>query len=226
MEKCVVITGAGRGLGRALAARFAERDYTVIGCTASASSLESLQVEFAAPHTFSQVDVSDDGAMGSWAEEQLAAGHVPAYLINNAALINHNAPLWEVPAAEFQRLVDVNICGVHHVIRHWLPAMVERQQGIVVNYSSTWGRTTSPEVAPYCASKFAIEGLTQALAQELPAGMAAVALNPGVIDTDMLRSCFGSAASMYPQADAWSERAIEFLLGLDASHNGQSLSVP
>ena len=104
--------------------------------------------------------------------------------------------------------------------------MVARKQGVVVNFSSGWGRSTSPEVAPYCASKWAVEGLTMALAQELPRGMGAIPLNPGVIDTDMLRSCFGSSASDYPDARAWSERAAPFLLQLGRKDNGKPLSVP
>ena len=78
-----------------------------------------------------------------------------------------------------------NIKGVASVIRYFTPAMIDRGTGVIVNFSSGWGRSTSPEVAPYCATKWAIEGLTGALSQELPAGLAAVALNPGVIDTDM-----------------------------------------
>lgn len=226
MNQTVVITGVGRGLGRALARRFAERDWTVVGCTASSDSLKSVQSELGPPHRLTQVDVADDSQVAAWAARHLADGLVPDFLINNAALMNRTAVLWEVPPDEFRRLMKVNIDGTYHVIRHWLPAMIERGSGMVINFSSTWGRSTSPQVAPYCASKFAIEGLTQALAQELPRGMAAVALNPGVINTDMLQICFGSAASGYPDAEEWSQRAIEFLLGLDTGNNGQSVSVP
>ena len=89
------------------------------------------------------------------------------------------------------------------MIRHAVPVMIERGKGIIVNFSSGWGRSTSPEVAPYCASKWAIEGLSQALAQELPRGLAAMALNPGVINTRMLQTCWGEHASSYEDADNW-----------------------
>jgi hypothetical protein len=98
-------------------------------------------------------------------------------------------------------------------------------KGVIVNMSSGWGRSVAPDVAPYCASKWAIEGLTKALAQELPDGMAAVPLNPGVIDTDMLRTCFQDGASSYPKADAWARTAGPFILGLGPKDNGRSLSV-
>ena len=119
----------------------------------------------------------------------------------------------------------MNLRGVANVIRHFVPAMVARKKGVIVNLSSGWGRSTAPEVAPYCASKFAIEGLTQALAQELPAGMAAVALNPGVIDTDMLRSCWADGAASYPKAEAWAKTAAPFILQLGPKDNGRPLSV-
>jgi len=111
------------------------------------------------------------------------------------------------------------------VLRHFLPSMVARRQGVIVNISSGWGRSTSPEVAPYCATKWAIEGLTQALAQELPAGMAAVPLNPGIIHTQMLESCFGPEAASYPSPQEWAERAIPLLLRLGPKHNGRPMSV-
>ena len=108
----------------------------------------------------------------------------------------------------------------------YVPAMVAAGRGVVANFSSYWGRSTSPEVAPYCASKWAMEGLSQALAQELPPGMAAVALNPGIINTEMLQSCFGSGAASYPTAEHWAALAVPFLAGLGPSDNGESLTVP
>jgi NAD(P)-dependent dehydrogenase (short-subunit alcohol dehydrogenase family) len=96
---------------------------------------------------------------------------------------------------------------------------------LIVNFSSGWGRSTDAEVAPYCATKWAVEGLTQALAQELPKGLAAIPLNPGIIDTDMLRSCFGGSASSYPSPQEWAKRAVPFLLKLGPRENGQPLTV-
>jgi NAD(P)-dependent dehydrogenase (short-subunit alcohol dehydrogenase family) len=114
----------------------------------------------------------------------------------------------------------------YYVLRHFVPAMIERRQGVIVNFSSTWGRSTSPEVAPYCATKWAVEGLTRALAEELPPGMAAVPLNPGIIHTEMLQSCFGAAAAEYPDADDWARRAVPFLLKIGPKDNGKPLTAP
>ena len=221
----IVVTGVSRGLGRAMIEGFVAAGHVVAGCARSAANIEQLQDQFDAPHRFDVVDIRSDADVHRWSETVLAAGPIDM-LVNNAAMINANAPLWQVPVDEFDALIDVNIKGTANVVRHFLPAMVERRSGVVVNFSSTWGRTTSPEVAPYCATKWAIEGLTRALADELPAGMAAVPLNPGIIDTDMLRSCFGDSASAYPSAQEWAARAVPFLLQITASDNGHALTVP
>jgi len=222
--KTIVITGVTRGCGRAMAEGFIRAGHTVFGCGRSATEIARLQKVFPAPHDFSVVDVTDDAQVAAWAK-RIVSKNVPDLLINNAALINRSAPLWQVPAKEFSEVIDVNIKGVASVIRHFIPAMVARKSGVIVNFSSGWGRSTDAEVAPYCATKWAIEGLTQSLAQELPPGMAAVPLNPGIIDTDMLRSCFGGSAGSYPSPDEWAKAAVPFLLKLGPADNGKPLSV-
>jgi NAD(P)-dependent dehydrogenase (short-subunit alcohol dehydrogenase family) len=225
-RRTILITGVSRGLGRAMTEGFARSGHTVIGCARQPHSVLELLEEFPLPHNFEVVDVADDDQVGRWAERILAEFGPPDLLLNNAALINENAPLWDVPPDEFAQLVNVNIGGVYHVIRHFVPAMIQRGGGVIVNFSSGWGRSTSPDVAPYCTTKWAIEGMTRALADELPSDMAAVPLNPGVINTEMLQSCFGSASASYPSAKQWAEKAVPFLLSLDASHNGQPMTVP
>lgn len=222
----IVLTGATRGLGRALLEGFVDRGHVVHGCGLKAEGVAALRRRFPSPHTFHRVDVASDAAVRRWAERVLAEAGPPDLLINNAAVVNANAVLWKISAEEFQRVLDVNVQGIANVVRHFVPPMVRRKRGVIVNFSSGWGRSTSPEVAPYCASKYAVEGLTQALAQELPAGMAAVPLNPGIIDTDMLRSCFGRDAGKYPPPADWARRAVPFILKLGAEDNGRSLSVP
>jgi len=224
-EKLVVISGVSRGLGRALAEAWLTQGHRVWGCGRSPECIEELQSRWP-DSRFAMVDVADSQAVATWAGECLAAGECPDLVVNNAALINANAFLWEVPVDEFSGVIDVNIKGVFHIIRNFLPPMLKRRQGVVVNFSSGWGRSTSAEVAPYCASKWAIEGLTQALAQELPSGMAAIALNPGIIHTGMLESCFGGMADRYPDAATWARRAAPFILELGSQHNGQPLTVP
>lgn len=225
ITKSIVLTGVTRGLGRALLEGFIQRGHTVAGCGRSAKSIDELNKMYGSPHRFTVVDVTNDIAVQSWANSLLSAAEPPDLLINNAAIINRGAPLWELSADEFNQVTNININGVANVIRHFVPAMIRRGSGVIANFSSGWGHSTSPEVAPYCATKFAIEGLTQSLAQELPPGLAAVAVNPGIIDTDMLRSCFGDNASAYQTPKEWAEIAVPFFLALNQRHNGQSLTV-
>jgi len=224
--KTVLITGITRGCGRALAEEFIRRGHTVIGCGRSVKEIAALAGKFPAPSHFSAVNVASDPQVAAWAKEVLSSHAVPDLVLNNAALINHLAPLWKVPAQEFSNVIDVNIKGTANVIRHFVPAMIARGRGVIVNFSSGWGRSTDAEVAPYCATKWAIEGLTQSLAQELPPGLAAAALNPGIINTDMLRKCWADGARNYPSPEEWAQSAAPFLLNLDATCNGKQLTVP
>lgn len=221
----IVITGVTRGTGLALAEWYIAHGHTVAGCGRSGPEIFNLRFAHPEPHRFEVVDVSQPVKVSIWAEKALGQG-VPDILINNAGVMNDPAPLWKVPAEKFSQLMAVNVNGVANVIRAFAPAMIERKKGVIVNFSSGWGRSVSPEVAPYCASKWAIEGLTKALAQELPAGMAAVPLNPGVIDTAMLRQCWGGGASAYPKPEKWAETAAPFILSLGPKDNGNSVSVP
>ena len=226
MAKRIVITGVTRGIGRGLTEEFARLGHTVIGCGRSADPVAALQSALGQPHDIAAVDVIDDRAVADWAKRTLAAHGAPDLLINNAAIINRNSRLVDVPAAEFNAVIDINIKGVANVTRHFAPAMIERNHGVIVNLSSGWGRSTSPDVAPYCATKWAIEGLSKAMADELPSGMACVPLSPGVVNTEMLQSCFGGGADTARKPDAFAKVAAPFLLALGPKDNGQSLTVP
>ena len=223
--RMIALTGCTRGCGRALAEFFIAQGHLIIGCGRSEKHIAELRGKFGPPHDFTALDVADDEAVQRWAERTTVTHGAPDLLINNAAVIASNAPLWKVPQAEISVTLNVNIAGTVNTIRHFVPVMAKRG-GVIVNFSSGWGRSTSPDVAIYCASKWAIEGLTQALAQELPSGLAAVALNPGIINTEMLRSCFGTGAASHPKPAEWAKRAGPFLLGLTAKDNGRPLEVP
>ncbi len=224
-HKRILITGVSRGLGRALTDKFIQLGHTVIGCARDKTAIARLKKQYGLPHRFEAVDVADDAQVERWAKAVLAEAGPPDLLLNNAALMNNPAPLWQVPRAEFDALIDVNIKGVANVIRHFVPAMVAKKHGVICNFSSGWGRSTDAQVAPYCATKWAMEGLSQALAQELPRGMAAIPLSPGIINTEMLQSCFGGDAAAYPTAEQWAEDAAPWLLKLGPKDNGRSLTV-
>ena len=204
---------------------FSRLGHTVLGCGRSKKQMDPLRLQFGPPHDFRVVDVASDEEVKAWAKVLLASHGPPDLVLNNAGAINRNAPLWKISAREFSEVIGINLGGMVNVIRHFVPDMLKAKRGVIVNLSSGWGRSADAEVAPYCASKWAVEGLTLAWAQELPSGMAAVPLNPGIINTDMLQSCFGASASSYPSPAVWARAAVPFLLELGPADNGKQLEV-
>ena len=222
----IVITGATKGLGRALTEQYIKLGLMVIGCGRSVNSIKLMSDSYKENTDFQVVDISDHKQVRSWAKDVINKFGSPDFLLNNAGIINKNAALWDVSEQEFSDVIDINIKGVHNTIKEFVPNMIKAGKGTVVNFSSGWGRSTSPEVAPYCSSKWAVEGLSKSLAQELPEGMVSVALNPGVIDTNMLRSCWSENAGMYEKPESWAERAAPFILNINPKDNGASLTAP
>ncbi|XP_008786449.2 NADPH-dependent pterin aldehyde reductase [Phoenix dactylifera] len=233
--KTVLITGVSRGLGRALALELAKRGHAIIGFARSQEKIQGLLAELPsddpAPssspskHLIIQADIRSDTSIKELARLVVETRRVPDIIVNNAGTINKNNKIWEVPAEEFDTVIDTNIKGVANILRHFLPLMIEKKQGIIVNMSSGWGRSAAAEVAPYCASKWAIEGLTRSVAKELPPGVAVVALSPGVINTELLASCFGSSSALYQTPESWAPKAATFILNLTVEDNGASLTV-
>ncbi len=209
-----------------MVAEFAASGWVVAGCGRSPQAISAMRGDFPAPHFFQAANVADEEDVMNFCAEVLERQGPPDLLLNNAALINHNNPIWEVSAREFSEVIDVNIKGTAAMIRHLIQPMMQRGSGVIVNFSSGWGRSTAPEVAPYCATKYAVEGLSQAISQETGGKVAVVALNPGIIDTDMLRSTFGGGASHYPSPEAWAKMAVPFLQSLGSKDNGRALTAP
>ena len=222
----IVITGATKGLGRAMAEEYIQLGHKVIGCGRNVNSIESLSNSYPENTDFQVVDISDQKQVCFWAKDVLNKFGAPDFLLNNAGIINKNAALWDVPEQEFSDVININVKGVYNTIKEFVPHMIRIGKGTVVNFSSGWGRSTSPEVAPYCTSKWAIEGLSKSLAQDLPEEMVSVALNPGVIDTNMLRSCWDENAAMYEKPESWAKRVAPFILNISQKDNGASLTAP
>ena len=226
VTKTIVLTGVSRGLGSALVREFVAAGHVVIGCARSSAAVAELADTYPGEHRFDVLDLGVEQQIKEWSDAVLREYDAPDFLINNAATINRNAPLWEVPHDEVSQVMAINVTAVASVIRHFVPSMIERKQGVIVNLSSGWGRSVSPDVAPYCASKWAIEGMTRALAAELPAGLAAIPLNPGIINTDMLQSCFGPSADNQINPASWAKKAAPYILNLTTADNGQPLTAP
>ncbi len=225
-QRTILVTGATRGLGRVLAERWSQEGHRLIVCGRNAAQIAELQEALGPENLASVLDVTDTAAVSAFAQEVLKRFGAPDLLLNNAGIINQRAPLWQVSAEDFSAVIDVNIKGPANLIRAFVPAMIRRGKGVIVNISSGWGHFTAPEVAPYCATKFAIEGLTRALAQELPAGLAAIPVSPGIIHTEMLDIAMGENAASHWTPETWVETAAPFLLSLGPEQNGKSVRIP
>lgn len=227
MSRKIAITGTSKGLGQALVAQLGELGHQVVGGARTKKS----ELSTAPIGTYLELDVTDPESQERWWDGVEATfGGLPELVVANAALINRSAPLWEVPEEEFRTVMEANIVGVFLTLRQFLQRWhrqdSDRQApAVLIALSSGWGRSTSPEVAPYCATKWAVEGLCQSLAQELPRSLSVVALNPGIINTEMLQSCFGAGASHYPSAEEWAKGAARQILDYSRAHNGQSLTI-
>jgi len=234
-KKLVVITGVTKGIGLALVGEFSRCGWRVAGCGRSVKTVQALQNKYGPDHLFSVVDVKDDTSVSKWANEVASKMGIPFILINNAALINHPNVLWEVPSDEFADIMGTNVLGTVNVLRHFIPLMLQKREGIIVNISSGWGVsgkiTFSPDCegwgnfSPYCASKFAIEGLTQSLSQELPEGLIAVTLAPGASNTDMLYKALLKEADQYPTAEERAKIIVPYILNIKPSDSGKHLSL-
>lgn len=224
--KTIVITGVSRGLGLALLTKFQALGHRVSGCCRQAERAQELNQQLDDQGLVKSLDVLDPKALALWAQETRDTLGPVDLVLNNAAFFNKRANLWETPAEDFERVMRVNVEGPFHVAKAFLPHMLERGQGVLVNYTSARGRNPAAEVAPYCASKAAVESMTLALAQELPEGLAAVAVNPGVVNTDMLGVSIGERKSEFWTPQEWADSAAPFLLGLGPENNGESLRVP
>jgi NAD(P)-dependent dehydrogenase (short-subunit alcohol dehydrogenase family) len=226
--KTVVISGATRGLGRALSRRFAESGWTVYGCGTDRNLVALANREFGAPHDFRQVDVADFEQVQDWAKVVVTRTGAPDLVIANAAVIHAPVPAWEVSADEFHRGITVNLGGVFHVAKAFMPALLKKGAGCLISVSSSWGREAARGFAAHCSTKFGVEGFTQGLALDVPPTIKVHTLDPGGgINTDLLRKCLPDEYTEYPSPETWAVRAFEYIVNeLPAEPNGKPLTVP
>lgn len=190
-----LITGASRGIGRAIATRLA-RDYHIIALARSRNDLDSLRVEITSGGgtiRIVAVDLRDPPAVA-----RALAGTSCDVLINNAGVL-HRKPLVELQPDEWQSMIDVNLGALYHVTRVVLPGMIERGAGHIINIASIAGRTPLPGAAAYSATKHAVLGFSESLMLEVrDAGVRVSVVVPGSVATDLTPGGAGVSWSLRP----------------------------
>ena len=184
MSTISVVTGANSGIGRATAIHLASQGHTVYGTVRSvtkATKLQAMAADAGVELTLVELDIADDDSVrDGFAQILDATSGVVDVLVNNAG-VGGNAVAEECPTSLYNDVFNVNVCGAVRCLQQVLPGMRERRSGAVVNITSIAGRVAALAQSPYVASKWAFEGLSEGLAQELaPFGIRVVIVEPGV----------------------------------------------
>lgn len=202
MVKTLLITGVSSGFGRALAEEALTRGHRVIGTVRNEQALREFEMLAPGNATGRVLDVTHfDAIGGTVADIEETMGPVDV-LVNNAGY-GHEGILEESPLAEMQRQFDVNVFGAVAMMKAVLPYMRRRRRGHILNITSMGGYITLPGIAYYCGSKFALEGISEALGKELASlGIAVTAVAPGSFRTDWAGRSMARTPRSIPDYDA------------------------
>lgn len=178
-----VVTGANSGIGRATAIHLAGQGHRVAGTVRSITKAEKLANMAAAAGVeveLFELDVADDASVAAGFEEILSTMGRVDHLVNNAG-VGGNAVAEECPPELYLSVMNVNLCGAVRCVQAVLPQMRERGSGTIVNITSVAGRIAALAQSPYVTSKWAFEGFSEGLAQEVaPFGIRVAIIEPGV----------------------------------------------
>ena len=170
-QRTAVVTGGASGIGAAVVRRL------------RASDIQAIVFDTTEAPGITRVDVTDEDAC------RRAIAGIPQVdlLINSAGVAGRNAPSWELPDGEFERVLAVNLMGTYYMCRAVLPGMIARGWGRIVNVASIAGKEGNPNAVPYSASKAGVIGLTKAIAKEVAtSGVLVNCVTPAVIQTPLL----------------------------------------
>ena len=183
--RTALVTGGGNGLGAAIARHLVDAGARVVLAGRRPEPLHATAAALGPATRVETVDVADPASVADLAA-RLADEHV-SILVNNAGIAGPVAPLVEIEPAEWDEVFATNVRGVYLVCRAFLPAMIARGAGDVINVASVSGKRPLTRRTPYCASKTAVIGLTSTLAFEVgPAGVRVNTLSPGPVEGDRM----------------------------------------
>ncbi|MED0970884.1 3-ketoacyl-ACP reductase [Bacillus paramycoides] len=186
--KNALITGAGRGIGRAVAIALAKEGVNVGLLARSEENLKAVAKEVEAEGVKSVIATADVSSYEevTTAIETLKNGLGSIDILINNAGISKFGKFLELDVADWEKIIQVNLMGVYYATRAALPSMIEQQSGDIINISSTAGQKGAPVTSAYSASKFGVLGLTESLAMEVRKhNIRVTALTPSTVATDM-----------------------------------------
>src|SRR5881397_2076710 len=182
-NQVAVVTGAGRGIGRAIAIELGKLGAQVVLAARSRTELEATARLIGSSTSVIPTDVRKKLELERLFE-QVSAAVGPVDILVNAAGIGIFGPVVEFRDEDFENLIDTNLRGIFSACRLVLPSMIERRSGHIINIASIAGKVGSANHAVYCASKFAVVGFTESLAEEVRQyGIRASVICPGSTDT-------------------------------------------
>lgn len=191
--KTVVITGASRGIGSAIAVGFAKQGFNIVlnynSSEEKALSLaKTLSDSYGVSVLAAKADVADSAQVQEMTEKAVEAFGRIDVLVNNAGIAQQKL-FTDITDDDWKRMIDVNLGGVFNCCRSVLSDMIKNHSGSIVNISSMWGQTGGSCEVHYSAAKAGVIGLTKALAKEVaPSGIRVNCIAPGVVMTDMMES--------------------------------------
>ena len=190
-ESIVLVTGASRGIGRAVAQSFAARGHRVIGTATSAAGADSIREALAAhaePGRGAVLDVGDQGSVDALFADLASEGDLPGVLVNNAG-IARDGLLARMKPDMWDEVISVNLGGIYRMCRAALRPMMRARAGRIINLTSVIGTVGNAGQTNYAAAKAGITGFSKSLAREVASrGITVNTVAPGFIDTDMTRN--------------------------------------
>ena len=220
-----VVTGAGRGIGRAVAIAFAARGHDVALLSRSVEELEVTAREVSALGRRAlalRCDVTISREIDHARDRTLAELGAPSVVVNNAGIVKRSL-VHETSDADWDEVLAVNLRGAFAVTRAFLPSMLATRRGRIVMVGSISGTLGASRQAAYCASKWGLVGFTKSLAEELRGtGLATMMVLPGSVDTDMLA---GSGFEAQMTAEDVAKLVVYAALEAPAAMNGSAIEM-
>lgn len=191
-DKRIVVTGGTKGLGRALLDRFVAEGARVATCARTAKDVDAIRQAFPPGSLFPFVcDISNSHDVEGFVAGAVQSLGTVDVLVNNASRLGTRVPVAEYSLREWDDTIQTNINGPFFITRLIIPLMAKRGSGCIINVSSSVGRAARRGWGAYAVSKFALEGLTQLLADELrPFNIRVNSVNPGPMSTDMRKAAY------------------------------------